>query len=158
VSPTTPQAKRRVRIAPRVTHSRDCDCGAHDVHSPPSAAAAAAAASTDAAARWIAWLPALACLVCPACLSLYAKVLAAVGVGVVISERQHDALLGFAVVTSLATSAYRAVRTGRRWPLALTSAGAALVTVGHLAALHPLEWLGVLCMLASGLFERQRRR
>jgi hypothetical protein len=96
--------------------------------------------------------------VCPACLSLYAKLLAAVGVGVVISERQHAALLAFAVVTSLATSAYRAVRTGRRWPLAVTSTGAMLVAVGHLTDRHPLEWLGVLCMLASGLLERRRSR
>jgi hypothetical protein len=151
---STPRAKLRYRIKPRIAHPSDCDCDAHEV----PASQGAVATEADAAARWTAWLPALACLVCPACLSLYAKVLAAIGVGVVISERQHDALLAFAVVTSLLTSAYRTVRTGRRWPLAVTSTGAALVTLGHLTDRHPLEWIGVLCMLASGLLERRRSR
>ena len=101
-------------------------------------------------------LPALACLVCPACLSLYAKVLAAFGVGLVISEQTHGKLLAVAVALSLATSLWRARKTGRWASFAVTLAGSSAVVIGHASERHAVEWAGVAILLASGVVDRRR--
>ena len=53
-------------------------------------------------------LPILACAVCPVCLSAYATILSALGVGLAITEGQHAILLGVAVVLALASGLWRA--------------------------------------------------
>lgn len=90
-------------------------------------------------------------------MSLYAKVFAALGVGVVLSKRAHGWILAAAVTLSIATSAVHAKRTKRRGSLAMTLGGAALVVSGHATGSHWLEWTGVLVLLVSGLLERTKR-
>jgi hypothetical protein len=127
-----------------------CDCTAHGARATTQAAPGA----------WSAIAPALACAACPACLTTYAKLLSALGVGVGLSEAQHTAMLLVAVAASLALSAWRAWRTRRVWPLAIAALGAGLVLGGHQVDVHSVEWAGVLVLLAGGLSEtfRLRRR
>lgn len=103
-------------------------------------------------------LPVLACAVCPACVTAYAKVLSLVGLGFGLSETQHVILLVLALTCSLAVSAWRSWRSRRWWPIATAIVGAALVTVGHVSDSHMLEWLGVLVLLVGGLVEHFRLR
>jgi len=99
--------------------------------------------------------PALACAVCPACLSTYAKVLSVMGVGAAISETQHTALLAFAIGSSIVLSAVRSWRAKRGWPLLIAVVGCALVLTGHLASeVGPVEWFGIAVLLGGGLAER----
>lgn len=129
-----------------------CDCGHDHHHHHPRRA------SEGGGGFWGAALAALACAVCPACLSTYAKVLSALGVGATLSEGQHHALLGFAVGTSLLVSAWRSWASGRLWPAAVAVVGCSLVTAGHFGGdLGWVEWLGVLTLLGGGLGERLLR-
>ncbi len=99
--------------------------------------------------------PALACAVCPACLSTYAKVLSVLGVGAAISETQHAALLSFAIGSSILLSAIRSWRAWRIWPLAIAVVGCSLVLAGHLASeIAVVEWVGIAVLLGGGLAER----
>jgi len=99
--------------------------------------------------------PAIACAVCPACLSTYAKVLSVVGVGVSLTEAQHTALLSFAIGSSIVLSAVRSWRAWRIWPLIIAVSGCALVLVGHLASeVAAVEWVGIAVLLGGGLAER----
>lgn len=125
-------------------HHVDCDCG-HD-HAPKAA--------TDSKSGWLASvLPLLACAVCPACLSAYAKVFSAFGVGLLLTETQHAVIMAIAVSSSILVSAWRSVRSGRRWPLAVSLSGSVLVVSGHLIEVSAVEWLGVVVLLVGGLVE-----
>ncbi|HEU4407461.1 MAG TPA: hypothetical protein VFS43_19500 [Polyangiaceae bacterium] len=127
-------------------HGSACDCAAHRPRPP-------------APSLWGALLPALACAVCPACVATYAKLLSLAGVGLGLSERQHALLLAAAIAGSVATSAFRAWRARRAWPLAVALVGAALILAGHrLGEAAWLEWSGVLVLLAGGLIEQVRLR
>jgi len=99
--------------------------------------------------------PALACAVCPACLSTYAKVLSVLGVGAAITETQHTALLSFAIGSSIVLSGVRSWRAWRIWPLLIAVVGCALVLAGHLSSeIAAVEWLGIAILLGGGLAER----
>jgi hypothetical protein len=125
-------------------HHPDCDCG-HEHHAPPP---------RDVQAGWLAsLLPILACAVCPACLSAYAKVLSAFGVGLFLTDTQHAIIMAVAVTSSVAVSTWRTVRSGRRWPLAVSLCGSCLVVGGHLLDHNVIEWVGVLVLLVGGLVE-----
>lgn len=128
-------------------HSDGCDCAAHHPPAPGGSWLTAA-------------LPALACAVCPACLSLYAKLGSITGVGWGLSESTHERLLFAAVGVSLVVSAWRTWRRRRAWPLGVAMVGAAAVLAGH-ALGHgigaSLEWIGVLIMLVGGLAEHFTR-
>jgi hypothetical protein len=124
-----------------------CDCAGHR----------ALATRGSASSLWASLLPVLACAICPACLTTYAKILAVFGVGFGLSELEHLVLLVVAVGTSVAVSAWRTVRSGRAWPLVFALSGSALVVLGHVVGdLHVVEWTGVLVMLAGGLGEHFR--
>ncbi len=146
------QRPKRFRIRAAHQHSADCGCERRDEPR------ASDVERDEKRGRWTAALPALACLVCPACLSLYAKVLSALGVGVVLSERTHGRILAVAVTLSLATSLWRATRLRRWTSFSITTLGALLVVAGHLRESHPVEWIGVLLLLASGFAERKPLR
>lgn len=98
-------------------------------------------------------LPLLACAVCPACLSAYAKVLSAVGVGLVLTETQHAVIMAIAVTSSVAVSGWRSYRAARVWPVMVSVSGATLVIGGHLFETGAVEWAGVLVLLIGGLVE-----
>ena len=124
-----------------------CDCAGHR----------ALSTRAPGSGLWASLLPVLACAVCPACLTTYAKILAVFGVGFGLSELEHLVLLVLAVGTSVAVSAWRTVRSGRAWPLVFALSGSALVVLGHVVGdLHVVEWTGVLVMLAGGLGEHFR--
>lgn len=128
-------------------HEHACDCAAHRRR------------EGAAPGAFSALLPVLACAVCPACLSTYAKLFSIAGVGFGLSELHHDILLGVAVATSVLVSAWRSYRTRRAWPVAVALAGSSMVLGGHLLGeLAWLEWAGVLTLLAGGLTEHFRLR
>ncbi|HJL15676.1 MAG TPA: MerC family mercury resistance protein [Sandaracinaceae bacterium LLY-WYZ-13_1] len=125
-------------------HGHACDCPAHR--------------GGDHAERggwWGLLAPVLVCLVCPACLSTYAKVLAALGVGVSLTNEQHGWLLAVAVAVSLVVSGWRSWRARRVWPIAVAVVGGGLLLAGHLAHQHALEWVGIAVLLVGGLVEQQ---
>jgi hypothetical protein len=125
-----------------------CDCAGHSPRP----------ASNAEPGVWSAIAPALACAVCPACLTTYGKILSAFGVGVGITESQHGALLVVAVAASLASSAWRAWRTRRPWPVAVAALGAALVLTGHGVDVHTVEWAGILVLVVGGVTEHVKLR
>jgi hypothetical protein len=128
-------------------HEHACDCAAHRRREDPAPGA------------WGALLPVLACAVCPACLSTYAKLFSIAGVGFGLSELHHDILLAVAITTSVALSAWRSWRTRRAWPIGVALAGSTLVLCGHMfGEVAWLEWAGVLTLLVGGLTEHFRLR
>lgn len=134
-------------MADHHAHEHVCDCAAHRRRDEP------------APGIWGSLLPVLACAVCPACLSTYAKLLSVAGVGFGMSELHHDILLAFAIAASVLVSAWRSYRTRRAWPVAVALTGSALVLCGHLhGEVGWLEWAGVLTLLAGGLTEHLRLR
>ena len=130
-------------------HVHACDCAAHR----------APAVAPPGGGGWSALLPVLACAVCPACLTTYAKLFSVVGVGFGLSEFHHLVLLAFAIGTSIGVSAWRSWRTRRVWPIVTAVTGSTLVATGHFAGdLQAIEWLGVLVLLVGGLTEHFRLR
>lgn len=130
-------------------HDENCGCTHGPVlELPPEA---------SRAERWLSTLaPILACAVCPACVTTYAKVLSLVGLGFALSETQHVALLVFAVLISLGLSGRRSWIERRIWPIAISFVGCTLLVLGHaLDEVHALEWAGVVVLLVGGLAERQ---
>lgn len=126
-----------------------CDCAAHR-RSDRAAAPSSLLSSL---------VPVLACAVCPACLTTYAKVFSSAGAGLGLSDAHHELILGVAVVASVGLSAWRTRRTGRRWPLVTALAGAGAIVLGHaVEGLHALEWVGVSILLVGGLTEHFRLR
>ena len=108
---------------------------------------------------WSSLLPVLACAVCPACVTTYAKVLSLVGLGFGLTETQHLILLVLALSASLSISAWRSWRSRRWWPITMAVLGSTLVAIGHIQGdLHALEWMGVVVLLLGGLGEHFRLR
>lgn len=140
-------------------HDHACDCHAHRSSPQRDAGRGDGPAHEGQPGLWSSLFPVLACAVCPACLSTYAKLFSVAGVGLGLSEAQHDLLLGVAIAASLGVSAWRSRRSGRVWPLAVALAGASLVLAGHLLGeVAWMEWAGVLILLAGGLIEHFRLR
>lgn len=107
-------------------------------------------------------LPILACALCPVCLSAYATILSALGVGLAITEGQHAILLGVAVVLALVSGVWRARLTRYYGPLATTAAGCALLILGDLLKENrPITFLGMGVLLVAMIWDRRataRRR
>jgi hypothetical protein len=135
-----------------------CDCAAHRAasHAAHHAQPGDAAPPQAAGSWWTSVAPVLACAVCPACMSTYAKVLSTLGVGVFLTETQHHALLIGAVSLSLAIGVWRGHK-GRRWsPFFLTLLGCALLVSGHLLGdVRALSWSGMAVLLGGGLWEHR---
>ncbi|MEM9730548.1 MAG: hypothetical protein AAF997_18350 [Myxococcota bacterium] len=130
-------------------HGHACDCTAHR----------ASEAATGKAGLWSAVLPVLACAVCPACLTMYAKLFSVLGVGVGLDDFHHLMLLVVAIGASNGLSAWISWRTRRVWPIAIALTGSALVMIGHFGGdLHVVEWAGFLLLLGGGLGEHFRLR
>lgn len=130
-------------------HGAACGCGHHE-----------ALPAVAAGSRWgAALLPALACAVCPACLTTYAKVLSVFGVSFGFDAALHRRLLVVALATSIAISAWRSWKQRRVWPLLVAVSGTALVMAGHaLGELHVLEGAGMLLLLGGAWAEHYRLR
>jgi len=121
-----------------------CSCCAH-----PHAARARGAGVNPS---WSALTPIAACALCPACVSVWAPILAGLGLGFALTESQHTVLLLLAVAVAVAISALRARRI-RAWSsFFLTALGGALLLAGHSAGdSTALTGLGVLCSLAGAM-------
>jgi hypothetical protein len=102
--------------------------------------------------------PAVACALCPACLSTYAKVVSALGAGWSISETTHHVVLTIAVASTVLISAYRSYRSRRLWPIGVALVGCALLLFGHSIESLPVEVLAILVLLGGGLLEQFRLR
>ncbi|RKH47874.1 MerC family mercury resistance protein [Corallococcus sicarius] len=125
-----------------------CDCAHHR--------AEASSPAGEPGGRWASLLPLLACAVCPACLSAYAKVLSFVGIGVSLSESTHLLLLVVAIGVTLVVSAWRAWRLHRVGPLVISVVGSALLVLSHALEENPLLlWSGVAVLLGGALWERR---
>jgi hypothetical protein len=107
---------------------------------------------------WATILPVVACALCPACVSTYAKIFATIGVAAALSKRQHLALLVFAVVMSVGISAYRSWRSRRAWPVVVALAGCTLLSAGHLIEANALEWCGIAILVVGGMLEQRAAR
>jgi len=128
--------------------SSACGCGAqHAAHGEGSARSG-----------WVgALLAVLACALCPACLTTYAKLLSVLGMGVGLDAAAHERLLPAALVASIAISGWRSWRTRRAWPLLAAVLGSSLVALAHgVDELHALEWLGMLVLVAGAVAEHRR--
>ena len=131
-----------------------CDCAHHRRHETERSCPEELPGS-----RWAALAPVLACAVCPACLSTYAKVLSLLGVGVTLTESTHHILLVLAVCVSLGASFWKARRRHQWGPLWVAILGCALLAMGHARDEDPvLTWSGVVVLLVGGLWERQAGR
>jgi len=131
--------------------SHGCDCAHHRHQAQPERPPQAGRAWS-----WAQLGPILACAVCPACLSTYAKVLSAFGVGVFLTEGQHHVLLAVAVGLSLAVAVVRYGRTRVLGPLVLTVGGCLVLVASH--AVHALSfavWIALFMMLTGGLWEHR---
>lgn len=153
MQPSCTVARPRLACSPMLLkaheHGHACDCAAHR----------APTATPPNAGLWSTILPVLACAVCPACLTTYAKLFSVLGVGLGLSEFHHLVLLVIAISASIGVSAWRSWRTRRVWPIAIALTGSALVATGHFArGLHVVEWAGVLLLLVGGLTEHFRLR
>ena len=98
-------------------------------------------------------LPALACAVCPACLSTYAKALSVAGLSAWLSERQHFAFLTCAVALSLGFGFRRALKLNTFKPFAFTVAGCALLVLAHLNdESRWMTWSGLVALFIGGVY------
>jgi hypothetical protein len=127
------------------------DCGNCAAHRPR--------APVDKSGRW-GWLsgiiPILACALCPVCLSAYATILSAFGVGFALSEGQHAILLFMAVAAALLAGGWRARMTRRFGPLGLTAVGCALLIFADV--LHEnraLSLCGIALLVSSMIWDRR---
>ena len=152
-TPTQPSAA----AAAPVVADDPCDCAGHRL------AAQAQTAGTGAAGH-VGWLssiaPVLACALCPVCLSAYAAILSAFGVGVgfAISDRQHAILLVIAVVLALSAAVWRARITRHYSMLALTVVGCVLLLLGeNLGDNRILIGLGMALLVGSMILDRVLR-
>ena len=93
---------------------------------------------------WSAIVPVLACALCSACSTTYAKLFSALGVGFGPSEFHHLVRLVVAISASIGVSSWR---TRRVWSIAIALTGSALVATGRFVGdLHFVEWPGVLLL------------
>ncbi|MRG96792.1 MerC domain-containing protein [Polyangium spumosum] len=101
-------------------------------------------------------LPVLACAVCPTCLGAWAQALSALGVGFVITEAQHLALLVVAVSVTLFVSIRRHARSRRKGPLALSLAGSVGLVASHLLGeIEALAWASIVILVAASIWQHR---
>lgn len=140
-------AKRVARKGPTHAHvhahGEGCGCPAHREPG-----------DSGGVRGWLAdMLPALACALCPACLSTYAKALSVAGLAAWLSEREHLAFLGLAVLLSVVFGLRRARALGDYRPFAFTLAGCLALVVGHFAGdVAALTWVGLALLFVGGFF------
>ena len=146
---TTNEASTRKKTHSH-SHGSDC-CDGHHHHR---------AAGSERTSLLGSILPILACALCPACIGVWAQVLSAVGMGIVVTEAQHHVLLAVAIGVTSCMSVYRYVRTRLVGPFVLTIAGCLSLGGSHLFAEenHILSWLSIAIILCASLWQRRAER
>ena len=142
---------KRTTHSLRFEHSQ-CDCPAHRavVRIPgrsvqPSLLAALA--------------PLLVCAFCPACMTLWAPLLASIGLGFALPESVHSVGLGLAILAALAPAAWHARRAQFWQPVLFVVAGAGVFLSTHAFEGGRLtEVLGALSLVLGSSLERRARR
>lgn len=135
-------------------HGSSCGCPNHQ-SAPPARSG-----------WWATLVPILACVVCPACIATYAKILSALGIGIALSETQHLWLLLVCVALSLGVGARELRATRHYGPMTVTFGGCAVLLALHMfgedAGPSRLSWLGVTLLLGGAVWGHrvrlQRRR
>ncbi len=129
-------------------HSCSCDCSHHDAAEPSS--------RVSGFAPWATLAPILACAFCPVCLSHWLPIVAGVGIGVGLSERQHSVLLIVALGIAVVPAAIATRRTRRFLPLIATVFGAlALVASDVAGARGAFDALGMAALVIGAVLARR---
>jgi hypothetical protein len=133
-----------------ISHASHCDCDAHRrVASRRSARAGRPSILTVL-------LPLVVCAFCPACLTLWAPLLASLGLGLALPEVVHPTGIAVAVLVALAPAALRARRAKVWRPLLFVAAGAGLLVATHvLGRGRIIELQGALCLVLGSVLERR---
>jgi hypothetical protein len=148
------RSHRLVRAAPPArVRSSHCDCAAHR------------AIASDQSERTVRpayqslltlLLPLVACAFCPACLTLWAPLLASLGLGFALPEAVHPAGIAIAVLVALAPAARRAQRAKVWPPLVFVAAGAVLFLATHaLGNGRLVELIGAVSLVFGSVLERR---
>jgi len=143
--------------APSPAHSKSphahCDCAAHRaalVRIPPRAQQGSLIATL---------LPLLVCAFCPACIALWAPLLASVGLGFALPESVHSVGLGIAVAVALAPAVWHAGRARLWQPVLFVLVGASAFVATHAwSGGRVSEVLGALSLVVGTFLERRARR
>jgi hypothetical protein len=102
--------------------------------------------------------PILACALCPVCLSAYATILSALGVGFALSEGQHRVLLLLAVAMALGAGIWRARVTRRYGPLGTATLGCALLLFADFVHENRvLSAAGMILLVVAMIWDRRGR-
>lgn len=97
--------------------------------------------------------PVVACLFCPACMSLWVPMVASSGFAVAATESQHGILLAISVTIAMASAVWRLVRRSDRGAFALTALGCALLVSAHVVEVPMLEVAGMLVLIGLAVTE-----
>lgn len=141
-------------VSARLPHERAsvCDCG--DAACRPSLRLQEAGRKSSGGVVAAA-APLLACLFCPACLSLWAKLGGALGAGMAIGEAAHGVVLAAALFVSTVASLWRYRGTGRKGPLAAALLGTLLLAAAHLLGeVTALEIAGMAILIGGVVLDR----
>ena len=131
------------------SHS-ECDCAAHRAVSQRHP-------THGGRSSWVSLiLPLVVCAFCPACLALWAPLLASLGLGFALPDAVHPIGLGVAVLVALLPATRRARRTELWRPLLFVVAGAAGLLASHaLGESRLIEVLGALSLVIGSVMERR---
>lgn len=142
------EGQHHAKDSPPAARPHACDCTGHRIAEKPRTAS-----------QW-GWLsnlvPILACALCPVCLSAYATILSALGVGFALTEGQHALLLGIAVAAALLAGIWRARMTRRYEPLGICMLGCAMLVFADI--LHEnraLAIVGIILLVIAMLWDKR---
>ena len=118
-------------------HGPDCD-HSHDV---------------DRSGLLGALAPVVACLFCPACMSLWVPMVASSGFAVAATETQHGLLLAVSVTLAMSSATWRLARRADRAAFGLTALGCALLVSAHVIEVPMIEVAGMLVLVGLAASE-----
>ena len=134
-------------------HPSHCDCAAHR-------AVASSLSEDPARAAYVSlpslFLPLVACAFCPACVTLWAPLLASLGLGFALPGAVHPAGIARAVLVAVTPAVLRARRAKAWLPLLFVAAGAVLFLATHVfGAGRAVELLGAISLVVGSALERR---
>ncbi len=147
-----PPVAARAPVHSKFSHSH-CDCAAH------RAVVVQLPRGTGRNSLFAALLPLFVCAFCPACIALWAPLLASIGAGFALPESVHSIGLVLAIAVAVAPAARHAGRT-RVWPpLAFVLVGSSVFVATHAFGGGRIsEVLGALSLVGGSFLERRARR
>jgi hypothetical protein len=143
--------RQKLTIRSLSTHSGSatCDCAAHR-------AASTGIGSERKQTALAVLFPILVCAFCPACLPLWAPLLASLGLGFALPEALHPVAIAAAVLIAMLPAGARALRLRTWWPVLIVAVGGTLFLASHAAPSGQIaEVCGALFLVTSSLLERR---